>query len=643
MLRFILISLISLLYLQSINAQDFHTKSNRALKSYNEGKRAYDYVQYELAEQKLLNAIKIDPEFLEAHLILAELFKDKKNYAPSIKSYLKVIEIDSLFFKPAIFSLAEVYFQTGDYKNAKKHFNTFLNLSPASDKLIRESKKYLLDCEFALEAIKDPVPFYPHSLGDSVNTEFDEYWPSISVDNKLLLFTRQTSQSARNLNGVRYQEDFYYSSRPDSVWLKARSIGSPLNTPANEGALTLSAGGQSMYFTACNRPDGLGGCDIYYSSKSDKGWLPGSNVGPPLNSASWESQPSLSSDGKRLYFVSNRKGGYGGMDLWASYYTESGSWSDPVNLGSDINTAGDEMSPYIHFDGKTLYFSSNGRPSMGGFDIFMATKIADTIWTDIKNLGYPINTQTDEIGLIINSSGNKAYFSSAIKPGSGRDLYSFDMPEELRPNPVSYFKGTVLDSKTRRRLKARYELVNLNTNEVVLNSSTNGRGEFLICLTAGENYGLNVDLDKYLFYSGSFWLEGNHSASQPFLKTIELNPVKVGEVMNLYNVLFETDKWELKEASRIELNRLKDKLLANPKILIEIGGHTDSSGSIEHNILLSMRRANAVRDFLISEGVEESRMKAKGFGESRPVSDNETEEGRRRNRRTEIIIVDIIE
>lgn len=331
------------------------------------------------------------------------------------------------------------------------------------------------------------------------------------------------------------------------------------------------------------------------------------------------------------------------MDLWVSYYTDSGSWSEPVNLGRDINTAGDEMSPYIHFDGKTLYFSSNGRPSMGGFDIFMASKISDTIWTGIRNLGYPINTQTDEIGLIINSSGNKAYFSSAIKPGSGRDLYSFDLPEELRPNPVSYFKGTVLDAKTRRRLQATYELVNLKTNEVVLSSSTNGKGEFLICLSAGENYGLNVDLDAYLFYSENFWLESNHSAAEPFLKTIELSRVKVGEAMNLYNILFETDSWEIKEASLAELHRLKNKLLANPKVIIEIGGHTDATGSVEYNNILSKKRADAVGAFLISEGVSESRIRSKGFGKSRPVSDNNTEEGRRKNRRTEILIVDILE
>ena len=643
MLRWCIIVIFCMASLLTVNAQDFHTSSNRALKSYTEGKRAYDFVQYELAEQKLRDAIKIDPEFLEAHLILAELYKDKKKYDSSIKSYLKVFEIDSLFFKPAIFSLAEVYFLNGEYGEALKYFNSFLNKSPVSDKLIQRAGKYLDDCNFALEAVKNPVPFHPRSLGDSINTDYDEYWPSISVDDKLLIFTRQTSQSAKSLSGIRYQEDFYYSSRPDSVWLKARNIGTPLNTADNEGALSLSAGGQSMYFTACNRPDGLGGCDIYYSSRTDKGWLQGSNIGAPLNSASWESQPSLSSDGRSLYFVSNRKGGFGGMDLWVSYYTDSGSWSEPVNLGRDINTAGDEMSPYIHFDGKTLYFSSNGRPSMGGFDIFMANKISDTIWTGIRNLGYPINTQTDEIGLIINSSGNTAYFSSAIKPGSGRDLYSFDLPEELRPNPVSYFKGTVLDAKTRRRLQATYELVNLKTNEVVLSSSTNGKGEFLICLSAGENYGLNVDLDAYLFYSENFWLESNHSAAEPFLKTIELSRVKVGEAMNLYNILFETDSWEIKEASLAELHRLKNKLLANPKVIIEIGGHTDATGSVEYNDILSKKRADAVGAFLISEGVSESRIRSKGFGKSRPVSDNNTEEGRRKNRRTEILIVDILE
>lgn len=627
---------------QNISAQELHTKSNKAVKAYIEGKRAYDFVNYSVAEKYLLEASKKDSGFIEAFLLLAELYKDQKHFKASIKAYSRVMEIDSLFFPPAIFSLAESYFLNGNYNKALRYFRSYDKTGYNSPRLETKNKKYLIDCDFALKAIANPVSFSPVSLGDSINTHFDEYWPAISIDDDLLMFTRQISEGARNINGMRFQEDFYFSKRSDSAWGRAISIGSPLNTRANEGALSLSAGGQFMYFTACNRPDGKGGCDIYYSARTDKGWISGMNILSPVNTAAWESQPSVSADGTKLFFVSNRPGGFGGMDIWLTNLDVKGMWSKPVNLGSEINTSGDEMSPFIHFDGKTLYFSSNGRPSMGGFDIFMGKMIADTIWTKVRNLGYPINTQTDEIGLIINSSGQKAYFSSEINTDQGKDLFSFDMPPELRPDPVSYVKGTVRDSKNRRRLRASYELINLSTNEVVLKSTTTSKGEFLICLTAGQDYGLNVEKEKYLFYSESFLLKGAHSVDEPYLKLVDLNPVKVGEKMTLYNVLFEKDSWALKPESRIELMRLKKLLDSNPDIIIEIGGHTDSSGLEDHNLRLSEKRAKAVHDYLVEEGIAISRSTYKGYGESEPVSDNDSAEGMRRNRRTEIRIVDLI-
>ncbi len=640
--KIVILLFIFIVSAQSLCAQGLHTKSNKAVKAYTEGKRAYDFVNYSVAEKYLLEATEKDTGFIEAFLLLAELYKDQKRYSVSIAAYERAIEIDSAFFPPAIFSLAEALFLSGDYKKAQDYFKRFNISGNESHNLLSRTKKYLLDCDFALEAISKPVSFLPVTLGDSVNTHFDEYWPAISVDDNLLLFTRQVSEGAKNVNGRRYQEDFYYSNRSDTSWLMAASIGAPLNTRANEGALSLSAGGQYMFFTACNRPDGKGGCDIYYSVKTERGWLAGMNLSAPVNTGHWESQPSISSDGSKLIFVSNRPGGMGGMDIWLSNLTKEGVWEAPINLGPEINTKGDEMSPFIHFDGKTLYFSSNGRPSMGGFDIFMAKMVSDTVWTHVKNLGYPINTQTDEIGLIINSSGKKAYFSSAINPERGRDLFSFDMPEELRPDPVSYIKGIVIDSKNRRKLQASYELINLSTNEVVLRSTTARNGEFLICLATGHNYGLNVEKEHYLFYSESFLLEGVHSIEEPFIKQVELSPVKVGEMMALYNVLFEKDSWALRPASRIELNRLKKLLDSNPEVIIEIGGHTDSSGPDNHNLVLSEKRAKAVRDYLIRNGISESRTLYKGYGESQPVSDNESYEGMRRNRRTEIRIVGLL-
>ncbi len=618
--------------------QELHTRSNRALRAYNEGKQAYDFINYAEAERNLLIATEKDENFIEAFLLIAELYKDQKRYDKSIKAYERVMQIDSMFFLPAFYSLGEVRFFKGDYKGALSAFRSFIaNRGQAN--LQDKAKKYIDDCIFSLDAIEHPVPFKPVSLGDSINTANDEYWPAITVDNRILMFTRQIVSNTRSLTGRSYQEDFYYSTKTDGRWSVAKSVGAPLNTPLNEGAQTLSAGGQYMYFTACNRDDGRGGCDIYFSAKTMRGWSQGINLGSPVNTPYWESQPSISADGTSLYFVSSRPGGSGGMDIWVSRLKEDGDWSDPENLGEKINTPGDEMSPFIHFDGKTLYFSSNGRPCMGGFDIYMSKMNEDGEWSEPENLGYPINTHTDEIGLIIDASGELAYFSSDILPGRGRDLFYFELPEEYRPEPVSYVHGVVYDKFSGKKLKASYELTDLSSNKIVTKSFTSDDGNFLVCLNPGHNYGLNVDKDKYLFYSEHFRLEGVHSVSEPFEKQIELSPIRVGGQISLFNVFFETDSWFLRDESVIELTKLYELLKSNPGVRIEIGGHTDSSGTEEHNIVLSEKRAGAVRQFLIEKGIAGERMNVTGYGETRPLTDNDTEEGRQRNRRTEIKII----
>jgi outer membrane protein OmpA-like peptidoglycan-associated protein len=264
------------------------------------------------------------------------------------------------------------------------------------------------------------------------------------------------------------------------------------------------------------------------------------------------------------------------------------------------------------------------------------------MWGVPENLGYPINTQTDEMGLIINSTGKIAYFSSTVNTGNGRDLFYFEVPETLRPNPVSYFEGTVFDRISGKKLKASYELINLSSSEVTMKSFTDDNGYFLLCLPSGYNYGLNVNKENYLFYSENFMMEGDYTATQPFKKRIGLSPVRKGEKMALYNVFFESDSWELKGESILELDRLFDLIEGNPGIIVEIGGHTDSSGTDEHNLILSESRAKSVMTYLISRGVKSERLKYKGYGESNPISDNDSQDGRRRNRRTEITIVELI-
>lgn len=623
-------------------SQDLHTRSNRALTAYNKAKEAYDFINYNEAEKFLLEAVGYDPDFIEAQLLLAELSKDIRDFEQSEQAYAEVMRIDSAFFPPAFFGYGEVEFILGNYSKARDSFKSYLDMMGDRSLNAAKAKKYMADCEFALVALDDPVDFNPVNLGDSVNTKNDEYWPAITADNNMLFFTRQTITRSSNMRREQPQEDFYYSYRINGEWSAAVNAGPPLNTMHNEGAQTLAAGGHYMYFTACNREDGKGGCDIYYSNALNGNWTRGINIGSPVNTGHWESQPSLASDGRRLFFVSNRPGGYGGMDIWLSNMLKDGKWSEPRNLGPRINTPGDEMSPFIHFDNKTLYFSSNGRPCMGGFDIYMSRLENDSIWSEPENLGYPINTQTDEIGLIVNSSGTIAYFSSEKDQGKGRDLYYFEVPEHIRPDPVSYLKGIVRDKLTGKKLRASYELINLNTGKKEVISSTGNGGDFLVCLPSGFNYGINVSSPGYLFYSESFMMRAEHSSAEPFEKTVLLSPIRAGQQMSLHNVFFDLDSWTLREESLPELGNLLELLMDNPGLVVEIGGHTDSTGTEEHNYHLSEQRARVVRDYLIDEGIDGDRLKYKGYGENEPLYDNSTEEGMRKNRRTEIKVLEVL-
>jgi hypothetical protein len=627
--------LVSLTIGQNCFSQTFHTTSNKALKIYNEGVSEYDYLNFNNAESKFKEALHLDKNFYEVYMMLGELMLKQKRYSEAVSFYRSAVKIDSLFFKPVFFSLANAEMMSDDFNNALIHFNVYIAQKGISEKNKASAIKNAKNCEFALIAIKNPVPFNPVSVGSGINTTDDEYWPSITADGLTMMFTRQATQTENSQS----QEDFYVSYLKNGVWQKAFNAGSPLNTSQNEGAQSLSSNGNYMFFTACNRPDGLGSCDLFFSAFIDGKWSVPSNLKSPVNTSWWETQPSISADGKTLYFSSNRPGGIGGKDLWFSKLDDFNQWKEPVNMGRTINTADDEMSPFIHFDGRTLYFASNGRIGMGGFDLYFSRMINDTTWTEPKNLGYPINTSSDEMGLVIESNGKKAYFSSVRDKANGKDIFCFDLYESARPNPVSYLKGTVYDSETGKLLSADYELINLSGNKIVNKNETDINGNFLVCLPSGFNYGINVSKTGYLFYSENFMFEGQHTLVEPFIKRIMLNPIKVGEKMQLANVFYEIDSWELKEESTLELNNLTNLLSINKDLSIEIGGYTDSTGTAEHNRILSEKRALSVVNYLIKKGISSDRLKYKGYGDTYPLSDNTTTEGRKLNRRTEAKVI----
>ena len=622
-------------------SQSLHTTSNKAVKIYNEGVSSFDYLDFNKAESDFKEAIQMDKKFYEAYIMLGELMAKQKRYNEASYNYKTAVKIDSLFFKPVFFDLANAEMMSADYYNALIHFNVYLAQAGMSAKNKTVATKSVKNCEFALNAMKNPVPFSPISVGSGINTSDDEYWPSITADGQTMMFTREPNLANNpGFTGV-VQEDFYISYFRDNSWQKSFNAGAPLNTRQNEGAQTISSNGSYMYFTACDRPVGFGSCDIYFSAFNNGKWSEPSNLGPPVNTKYWESQPSISADGKTLFFSSSRPGGFGGKDLWLSRLNEKNLWTEPVNLGSVINTDGDEMSPFIHFDGKTLYFASDGRIGMGGFDLYVTRLKDDSTWTEPKNLGYPINTCNDEMGLVIESGGQKAYFSSIRDKSQGKDIFCFNLYESARPNPVSYMKGKVFDKETGKLLKANYELVNLSTGKVLVKNVTDETGNFLVCLPSGYNYGINVSKPGYLFYSENFMFEGLHTVSEPYIKKIILNPTKIGEKMQLSNVFYEIDSWQLKKESISELNNLATLMSDNKNLIMEIGGYTDSTGSMQYNMSLSEKRALSVVNYLINKGISGDRLKYKGYGNTSPLGDNVTKEGRKLNRRTEAKIIEL--
>jgi len=625
---------------KGFSQQQYHTTSNKALKAYKTGLTAFDYIDYPNAERYFNQAIDADDKFYEAYLMMGDLLIKQKRFAEAAGNYRKAVRIDSTFYLPLFFNMATAEMMSGDYKNALIHYNVYIVQKNISLKNKDLAEKNIKNCQFAIEAVKNPVPFSPESVGEGINTYDDEYWPSITADGQTLMFTRQARPRENLLIKGTTLEDFYISYHSESGWEKAVNAGAPLNSAQNEGAQSLSSDGSYMFFTACERSTGLGSCDIFFSATNGGRWTIPVDLGSPVNTSYWESQPSINANGRMLFFSSNRPGGIGGKDLWYSILKPNNKWSFPRNLGSVINTAGDEMSPFIHFDGKTLYFSSDGKPGMGGLDIYFSRMKEDSSWTEPKNLGYPINTFNDEMGLVIESGGQKAYFSSKREEQGGKNIYTFKLYESVQPDPVAYLKGKVTDKETGKMLIAQYELINLSTGKTVVNNSTDPNGNFLVCLPSGFNYGLNVSRNGYLFYSENFTFEGNHSIMAPYLKKITLSQLKVGEKMLLANVFYEVDSWQLKKESMAELNKLCDLLIDNKELKVEIGGYTDATGSDDHNLQLSEKRALSVVDYLVAKGIASERLKYKGYGNTAPVGDNITSEGRRLNRRTEVQITE---
>ena len=624
------------------NAQKYYSSNKKAISQYE--KTVQQWLQ-----GKTLQAIKgfektleIAPDFIEANFMLGDIYADMNDMVNAKKCYLNGVLTDSSFYTKGWYWLASFEMDAGNYDMAKHYYDVFLMLDEENIDLHPLAQKGIKEADFRNYAIAHPVLFAPQNMGKMINTQYDEYLPALTADEQTIIITRKEPRRHTTTANTPEEEDFYISIRDaEGSWQMAQRVDEPLNSTDNEGAQCISQDGRFIVFTKCGE-GGMGSCDLYWSKRVGNQWSKPRNLGVAVNSRYWDSQPSFSIDGKTLYFTSNRPGGKGGKDIWKTTLDENGKWTKAVNMGDSINTDKDETCPFIHYDDQTLYFASNGHVGMGGFDIFYCRKVNDTTWSAPTNIGYPINTSGDEMNLIVGASGKMAIFSSDKLEGyGGQDLYLFDLYPEAQPIATTYMKGIVFDEKTKQPLAADFRIIDLETeNEIVSAFADAVTGSFLISLPANKNYALNVSMDGYLFHSENIELLSG-TPEVPFLKNVPMKKLSVGESVVLKNVFFETNKYDLKDESRVELLKLRDFMLNNPSVNIEISGHTDNVGNDNDNLTLSENRAKAIYNFLIESGVEAERMSYKGFGESQPIDTNDTDEGRANNRRSEFKIKEI--
>jgi outer membrane protein OmpA-like peptidoglycan-associated protein len=435
------------------------------------------------------------------------------------------------------------------------------------------------------------------------------------------------------------QEDLYWSQKNGDTWQIARPLLPPMNTGGNEGSQSFSSDGRYMFFVACDRKEGIGSCDIYYAIRSGDRWSMPISIGAPVNTAYWESNPALSPTGDELFFVSNRPPSQGGKDIWRCDVTilENGflKFSNAQNVGTPINTDKDDFAPFIHADNKTLYFASTGHNGLGLSDIFYARRTAKNTWSEPKNIGYPINTNGEESGFVVNAAGDKAYFASdhVEKDNKGLDIYEITLHQAARPEPMAFIVGRVYDATTLANLDAYVEIFNTNTSDKIYESVSDKKlGTFTAYLPPTGYFGINARRKGYLFYS-------NNIESMNDSLIIALQPATPGSKMILHNLFFAFNSAEIQPQSEKEILYLFDFLQRNPKIRIEITGHTDNVGSEEYNQTLSLNRARALFKALQDRGIAADRMSAMGKGSKEPISSNNTEEGRANNRRVEVKIL----
>ena len=586
------------------------------------------------------------PSFGEPYLLKGSLLKavgDNRSALAAYRYGLAKVSADASHSSEYQL-LGDLALSYGEYQTALDAYKLLLKVAPKTQRNLTKSEGQLRTCEFALDAMKHPVGEAPVPLPAPMNGFKFQYFPALTADNRFLLFTGRPSASSG--------EDLYVSRQnKDGTLGEPMPISPAINSSYNEGAGSISGDGKTLVFASCDRPKAIGNCDLYISRRTGNNWSTPLNLGTNVNSTEWDSQPSLSADGRTLYFTSTRRGGQGQEDIYMTTLRPDGTWSAAQNLGTPVNTAGKDMAPFIHASGTTLYYVTDGLLGMGGLDVFRCEKNLAGTWSAPRNLGYPLNTFENEASLFITSDNQKGFCSRSRvtdePPGGYRlarerpvELFSFTVPGPVKARETStYTQGRVFDANTKKPLKAEVKLYDLDTDVLTqFVTSDPEYGDYTVVLNEGHHYAMYAAADKYLLKSLSF----DYSSQHPFNPTaldIYLESVRSGRSVVLNNLFFDSNKYELKPQSRTELNRLIDFLREYRDVQIEVSGYTDNVGSPETNLQLAQRRAQSVVEYLSGHGVSLTRLRSKGYGEGHPLAANDSEAHRQQNRRIELHIL----
>ena len=601
-------------------------------------KEFYEKALKNIAERKpidalenLTKAIEKDSTFSEPYFKLGQIYEAARNQENAITYYTKAIELkpNQPNYTQGYTYLGTRLVKAGEYAKAKEYLSFSIKNVPPNSPVLKQLTKQLEQCEFGNEAIKTPLNFVAAEMPSTINFQNKQYFPVLTADNETLIFTARSDDGDENL---------YISNLVDGTWTNPKSISPNINSTANEGTCSISADGHTLVFTSCDGKNSLGSCDLYISKKIGEEWSVPENMGSNINSPFWDAQPTLSNDGRILYFSSDRQGGYGRKDLFMSELDKNNNWTKALNLGKTINTLGDEISPFIHANGRTLFFASDGHLGLGGLDLFM-TEVKAGVYAKPENLGFPINNYEDQVALFITADGTKGYYSSDAN--NSIKLFQFDIPKQLSDKfkRASFVRGKVQDAESKKYVSAEIELIDLKTNQVITQVKSDAiSGEYTAVLPTGSKYGLFINKTNYFFKSLTFDFSEKKDIQGKTIN-ISLEPIKKDVKTVLNNIFFDSGKAELRPESFTELDKLFNLLRENSALKVEISGHTDDVGKDIDNQILSEKRALAVKDYLIKKGVNPVNIISVGYGKTKPIMPNDSEENRQINRRIEMSIL----